>query len=153
MKLTKWTPMRDLPSDFFNLRRELDRFFDSFPRSEYGTDEPFFPAVWTPAADIVERDDDYVVKLELPGVKKSEVKITIEDNLLTVSGEKKQESELKEKEHYRVERSYGAFRRSFTLPSTIEGDKIEAAYEDGILTISLPKAEESKPRAIEIKVK
>ncbi len=153
MKLTKWTPMRDLTSDFFNVRRDLDRFFDSFLRGDYGTEDPLFPAVWTPAADIIERDDAYLVKLELPGVKKNEVKITIENNILTVSGEKKQENELKDKEHYRFERMHGAFRRSFTLPSTVKGEKIEAVYEDGILTISLPKAEEAKPKAIEIKVK
>jgi len=153
MKLAKWAPMRDFPSDFFTMRRELDRFFDSFLGSEYGHDETLFPATWTPAADIVERENDYIVKLELPGVKKNELKITIENNLLIVSGEKKQEGETKDKEHYRLERSYGAFRRAFTLPTTIKGDMIEAAYEDGILTVTLPKAEEAKPRAIEIKIK
>jgi HSP20 family protein len=108
---------------------------------------------WTPAVDIAEHDDEYLVKVELPGVNKDEVKLTLENNILTIRGEKKQEKETKKENYHRVERNYGAFQRSFTLPVAVKSDKIDASYKDGILTVSLPKAEEAKPKQIEVKVK
>ena len=113
----------------------------------------FGTSAWTPAVDVAEHDDEYQVKIELPGVSKDDVKITMQDNVLTVRGEKKQEKESKSSNYHRVERAYGSFQRSFTLPTSVKHDRIEASYKDGILTIALPKAEESKPKQIEVKVK
>ncbi len=153
MSLIRWNPTRDLvsfPSDMFNLQKEMNRMFDSFFR---GVDEPsLLNGTWIPAVDVSEEQEAYVVKVELPGVSKDDVKITLESNILTIRGEKKAESEVKQKDYHRTERSYGSFQRSFTLPNTVKNDKIDAVYKDGILTVSLPKAEESKPKQIEVKV-
>jgi len=125
--------------------------FDGFFR---GTgDEDYTFSSWTPAVDIAEHDNEYLVKAELPGVNKDEVKLTLENNILTIRGEKKQEKETKKENYHRVERNYGSFQRSFTLPAAVKADKIDASYKDGILTVSLPKSEEAKPKQIEVKVK
>jgi HSP20 family protein len=126
--------------------------FDSFFHGGM-MDEDIASSLWTPAVDIAETANEYVVKVELPGVNKNDVKITTQDNILTIRGEKKEEKETKESNFHRVERSYGSFQRSFPLPGSIKNDKIEASYKDGILEILLPKAEESKTRTIEVKVK
>ena len=154
MSLVRWTPARDLatwPSDLFGIQREMNRMFDGFFRGNHEEDTAL--ALWTPAVDIAEHDDQFIVKVELPGVIKDEVKITLESNILTIRGEKKQEKELKKENYHRIERSYGSFQRSFTLPTTVKSDKIDASYNDGVLTIALPKAEEAKPKQIEVKVK
>jgi len=153
MSLIRWNPARELaawPSDLFGIQREMNRMFDSFFRGS--RDEDYSLSTWIPAVDIAEHDNEYVVKLELPGVNKEDVKITLESNILTIQGDKKQEKETKKENYHRVERSYGAFQRSFTLPTTVKSDKIDAVYKEGVLTISLPKAEEAKPKQIEVKV-
>ncbi len=154
MSLVRWNPARELatwPSDLFGIQREINKMFDGVFR---GTgDEDYSFSSWTPAVDIAEHDDEYLVKVELPGVNKDEVKLTLENNILTIRGEKKQEKETKKENYHRVERSYGSFQRSFTLPAAVKSDKIDASYKDGILTVSLPKAEEAKPKQIEVKVK
>jgi HSP20 family protein len=154
MSLVRWNPTRELttwPSGLFGLQREMNNMFDSFFRGSQDDDVAF--AAWSPAVDIAEHDNDYVVKVELPGVNKDEVKITLESNILSIRGEKKQEKETKKENYHRVERSYGSFQRSFTLPTTVKNENIEAQYKDGILTVTLPKAEEAKPKQIEVKVK
>ncbi len=154
MSLIRWNPTRDLatfPSDMASLQREMNRMFDSIFR---GVDEPgLFNGSWMPAVDVAEEDNAYVVKVELPGVSKDDVKITLESNILTVQGEKKAEKEVNEKSYRRTERSYGSFQRSFTLPTIVKNDKIDAVFKDGILSITLPKVEEAKPKQIEVKVK
>lgn len=154
MALVRWNPARELamwPSDLFGIQREMNRMFDGFFR---GTrDEESALMAWAPVVDIAEHDDEYVVKVELPGVNKEDVKITLESNILTIGGEKKQEKETKKENYHRVERSYGSFQRSFTLPTMVKSDKIDAIYKDGILSVSLPKADEAKPKQIEVKVK
>lgn len=154
MSLIRWKPTRDLasfPSDMFSLQREMNRVFDSF---FHGVDEPgLLNGTWIPAVDVAEGDDAYTVKMELPGVNKDDVKITLESNVLTIRGEKKAESAVNEKNFHRTERSYGSFQRSFTLPTSVKNERIDAVYKDGILTVSLPKAEEAKPKQIEVKVK
>jgi len=130
----------------------MNRMFDNAFRFDARDGDSEFTA-WTPAVDITEHDDQFVVKVELPGVNKDDVKITLENNILTIRGEKKQEKETKKENYHRVERSYGSFQRSFTLPMTVKSDKIDAVYKDGILQIALPKAEEAKPKQIEVKVK
>ncbi len=101
--------------------------------------------------NVTEKEDAYVMKVELPGVSKDDVKITLKENLLTIHGEKKREKEEKDKSYFRSERVYGSFERTFTLPSLVKGEKIEANFKDGVLTIEIPKAEEVKPKEIQIK--
>jgi len=149
--VTAWNPGSDLWGEFSNMHHDIDRMFDRFLQG--GTSNDGNVSSWLPAVDIVERDADYVVKIEVPGVKKEDIKITVADDVLTIRGEKKQEKESKEKNYHRVERAYGSFQRSFTLPSFVQSDKIKASYDNGVLTIALPKVEEAKPKEIEVKVK
>ena len=156
MSIVRWNPARELatfPGDVINMQREINKMFDNFFRGGTLEDGSLGSSVWTPAVDVEERDDEYQVKVELPGVNKDDVKITMQDNVLTIRGEKKQEKESKNSNYHRVERSYGSFQRSFTLPTSVKHDKIEASYKEGILTIGLPKAEDAKPKQIEVKVK
>ena len=156
MTLIRWKPTYDLPTypgDVLNMQREINRMFDSFFRSGGPEETDLVASTWSPAVDIVEQKDQYTVKVELPGVSKDDVKITMEDNVLTIRGEKKEEKETKEGSHHRIERSYGAFQRSFALPTTVKTDKIEASFKDGVLNVELPKSEEAKPKQIDVKVK
>lgn len=156
MSLIRWNPTREfssLPSDVVNMRKEINRMFDGFFGGGVQDDGSLFPSLWTPEVDIVEHENEFSVKVELPGVSKDDVKITMQENILTIRGEKKEEMESKDSTHYRSERSYGSFQRSFTLPTIVKNDKIEASYKDGVLSIVLPKAEEVKPKQIEVKVK
>ncbi|MFZ1081900.1 MAG: Hsp20/alpha crystallin family protein [Candidatus Kryptoniota bacterium] len=144
-EISAWTPFRDL----VNMQREVGHLFGSLFADVDGTGN--FVASWSPRTDVIENKEAYVIKAELPGVNRSDVKITLNENVLTIKGEKKQEKEENEKNFHRVERSYGSFERSFTLPIGVKSDKIDAAYKDGILTIILPKAEETTPKEIEVK--
>jgi HSP20 family protein len=151
----RWNPGHELspfPSDILNIQRNINRMFDGFFRGDV-FDEETTTSAWTPVVDIAERDDAYVVKVELPGVSKDDVRITTQDNILTIRGEKKQEKESKGANYHRIERAYGSFQRSFTLPGTVKEDEIDPVFKDGTLAITLPKAEEAKPKTIEVKVK
>jgi HSP20 family protein len=107
---------------------------------------------WDPAVDIFDKGNELMLQIEVPGMKKEDIQIRLENNVLTVQGERKRESEIKEERFYRAERSYGAFSRSFTLPGTVSVDKIQAQYKDGVLTVNVPKAKGAQPRHIEVKV-
>jgi HSP20 family protein len=124
----------------------FEGFFDR------GTRQVEDGGVWMPATDIQETKDEVVVSVELPGMKKDEIKVTVQDNILTIRGEKNQEKEEKDANYHRIERSYGSFTRSFSLPSAVKADKISATYEAGVLRVMLPKAEEAKPKEIPIAV-
>ncbi len=155
MSLVRWSPAQDLaafPSDVLNIQREINRMFNSFFRRET-EDESLATTAWNPAVDIAEHDDEYVVRVELPGVAKDDVKVVIQENMLAIRGEKKQEKDTKGSNYHRVERSYGTFQRSFSLPSNVKGDKIDASFKDGVLNIVLPKAEEAKRKEVEVRVK
>jgi HSP20 family protein len=102
--------------------------------------------------DITEDDKEYLIKAELPEIKKEDVKLTVQDNVLAISGERKYEKEEKDKKYHRVERAYGSFLRSFTLPEDADGSKVAAEYKDGILKVHLPKSEKAKPKSIDVKV-
>ena len=145
-----WSPVNDLTNELFTMQREIDHMFDRF---RGGSVENNANLPWSPVVDIAEEKDQYIVRAELPGVDKNDVKITVENNLLSIRGEKKIEAEKEGKNYHRVERSYGSFFRSFTLPSTVESNKIEATYSDGVLSLSIPKAVEAKPKEIEVKIK
>jgi HSP20 family protein len=129
-----------------NLKDEMNRMFHNF-FDEYDQREN----IWAPSVDITEDKDKLMLTAELPGVDKKDVKISIQNNVLIIEGEKKQKSEKKEDDHYRSERFYGKFCRSFTLPSELDSEKIDADYSNGVLTVTLPKSEKIKPRQIEIK--
>ncbi len=136
--------------DFFNplreLQREIDRLFDGFFRG-IRTESAFYPMV-----DVYETNDAVVVEVEVPGMKKEDIKITVEDNVLRISGEKKLEREQKDRSYYVVERSYGTFERAFRLPEYVEPEKIKAKFENGILTITIPKKEEEKKKVIDVEI-
>jgi HSP20 family protein len=162
MSLIKRNPQREVDlwrSDFpisrglERMQREMNRVFDEFFRDETYPDGSLFNRSWSPAVDIEESSDAYVLKAELPGMKKDDVKITLDKNLLTLKGEKSSETERKDGNFYRMERSYGSFERSFVLPGSVKADRIDAAYQDGVLTLTLPKTEEAKQKLIEVKVK
>lgn len=156
MTLIRWNPANEVsafPGEVLSMQREINRMFNRFFDSDVRDDGTFLSRAWTPAVDITEQDDEFVVKVELPGVAKDDVKITMQENILTIRGEKKQENETEGSNYHRVERAYGSFQRSFTLPSGVRTDKIEASHKDGILNIRLPKAEEARPKQIEVKVR
>jgi HSP20 family protein len=154
MTLVKFNPMRDL----VDFERELNRMFNSF-ENRFGIskskedDNAYENAVWMPLTDIYEDKDKYSMKLDLPGIKKEDVKISFVDGKLSISGERSQENEHKDSKCHRIERSFGKYYRSFNLPEHVQSEKINAEFKDGQLTISVPKAEEAKPKEIEIKVK
>jgi HSP20 family protein len=136
---------------FYLLQNRLNRMFD-FPLSAF-SEETYPLTTWVPACDIYETDKEIVVKAEIPGLRKEDVFVSLENNVLTIRGERKFADEVKRENYHRVERSYGEFLRSFTLPAFIEPDKILAEFKDGLLWIFLPKREEAKPKQIEVKVK
>ncbi|HTO72474.1 MAG TPA: Hsp20/alpha crystallin family protein [Gemmatimonadales bacterium] len=128
--------------------RAFDRVFDeAFPWSNGG------PTSWVPATDITEGEQGLSLTLDLPGVDPKDVKISLEHRVLTIRGEKVRKSEDKGEQVYRYERTFGSFERTFTLPDTLEADKVQASYENGVLTVFLPKAEKAKPREIPVAVK
>ena len=146
--LIRWNPGTHL------LRTRMDRLFNEMLRDAWGEapeTEEMATRAWSPLVDIRETDAALQFHVELPGMSKDDVEITVENNVLTVSGERKFEKETKEQTFHRIERAYGAFSRSFTLPTTVQTDKVEARFESGVLEIALPKAEESKPRKIDIR--
>jgi HSP20 family protein len=114
--------------------------------------ETMIVADWVPSVDVSETDGEYQIKAEIPDVKKEDVKVTLEDGVLTIQGERKQEKEDNGKKYHRVERTYGSFVRSFTLPDLVDVEKVTAEFKDGVLNLQLPKSEKAKPKAIEVKV-
>jgi len=147
MSIVKFNPRQDIFGDLVNMQKEMSKLFSNLWT---GNDELSTFSSWYPSVDISEETDAYTVKVEIPGINKNDVKITLQENVLTISGEKKQESETKDRNYHRVERNFGSFTRSFRLPM-VKGEKIDANYKDGVLTITLPKAEEAKAKEIEVK--
>jgi HSP20 family protein len=131
----------------------LGRLFERLGMLPVGFEETLPLTTWTPLCDIYETEKEIVVKLEISGIKKEDVKVSLENNLLTIHGERKFEEEVKKETFHRVERNYGEFLRNFTLPATVDTTKILAEFKDGLLTVMLPKREEAKPKMIEVKVK
>lgn len=131
-----------------NLREEIEQLFES-PFGKGTAELEFFG--WTPALDVYENKDGFIVRVELPGMKKDDIQLSLHENCLTVSGERRYD-EKNGAEPSRAERFFGRFQRTFTLPKAVQSDKVQAQYRDGILTVTLPKTEESKPKQIEVKV-
>jgi HSP20 family protein len=133
---------------FAALRGEMDRLFDGSFGPVFRTPGSF--SRWTPALDVYQDKDQFTVVAELPGLKKEDIELSLQNGVLTISGERKQEK--KSEEGYRSERFFGRFQRSVTLPTSVDGDKVKATYQDGILKVVLPKAEEAKPKQIEVSI-
>ena len=148
MTLVRWDPFRELE----DMSERLNRVFSRPALRSTGGKEHLTVADWTPTVDISETDGEYLITAELPEVKKEDVKVTVEDGVLTLQGERRQEKEEKGKKFHRVERSYGSFVRSFTLPESVDDGGVKAEYKDGVLNLHLPKTEKVKPKAIEVKV-
>jgi HSP20 family protein len=139
---------------FTTFRQRMNRMFqDAFSPLALPAEEVLTFGDWTPSCDIFETANEIVVKAELPSVKKEDLKINIEGNLLEISGERKFEEETKRENYYRIERNYGQFLRSFTLPTSVDPTKIVAEFKDGLLRVTLPKHETAKPKQIDVKVK
>ncbi len=145
MAILKWDPFKELQA----LQERIDQLFEESLR---GRGE-IAPASWSPAVDIYETDDAIILEAELPGMNEKDIEVKIEDNVLTIRGERKFEEERKEENYYRMERFYGTFQRSFTLPSNVDTEKVKAEYKKGILKVTLPKKEQAKPKQIKIEVK
>jgi HSP20 family protein len=146
MTLVRWNPTRDM----MRPRNEMYRLVNEFFRGGHGGEGGWWAGAWTPAVDMYESDQALTLKAELPGFSKDDVQVDIKDNVLTLKGERKREHEVKEEQYHRVERVFGAFRRSFVLPALVDADKAEATFKDGVLELKLPKAEEAKPKRIGI---
>jgi len=145
--LTPYWTSRTLASDLFD---EMDGFLKDF-NGGAAVASIYDERGFSPACEIAEGDDHYLMSVDLPGMKKEEIKIEVADHVLTVSGERKREMDFdKSQKVQRYEKAYGYFKRSFTLPATVETGKVEARYEEGVLTLWLPKVQEAKPRQIEI---
>lgn len=148
MAIVRWAPLRELST----MQERMNKLFEDVMRSPSPADEGFPAAAWAPAVDIYETDKEIVMKAELPEMQEKDIEIKIEDNILIVSGERRMEKEVKEENYHRIERSYGNFHRSFTLPHTVDREKIKASYQAGVLKVVLPKKEEVKPKQIRIDV-
>jgi HSP20 family protein len=131
------------------LQDRMNRMFDDAGRT-WRTDEPAATTTWSPAVDIFETEGDIVVKAELPGMERKDITLNLENNVLTVKGERRFTKETKDDNYHRIERSYGTFSRSFSIPATVDEEKIRADYKDGVLKIVLPKKEQAKPKQIRI---
>ena len=143
--ITRWDPFQNLSS----LQEQVNRLFEtSFPRR---SDNSALTA-WAPAVDIFETENELVLKADLPDVNEKDLDIRVENNMLTIRGERKFEQEVKEENYLRIERTYGSFSRSFSLPNTVNTEGIKAEYKNGVLTVQLPKRAESKPKQVKVNV-
>ena len=147
--ITRWDPLREMD----DLQNRLAKFFGLAPaHGPAGGQELMAVAQWAPSVDISEDDKEWLVKADLPEVKKEDVKVTVENGVLTVTGERKFEKEEKDKKYHRIERSYGSFCRSFTLPEGADDAHVSAEFKDGVLKVHLPKNERAKTKALEVKL-
>ncbi|MBR9979318.1 MAG: Hsp20/alpha crystallin family protein [Bacteroidetes bacterium] len=145
MTVVRWNPVNEM----MNLQREMNRFFNGMP-TRRERDEDYESAVWSPMTDITEDSDKYELRFDLPGMSKEDIKMNFSENTLKISGERHAMEEKKEETCHRVERVSGKFFRSFNFPTQVDSNKISASYKDGVLTVTVPKTEEVKPRHIAI---
>ena len=146
MQLVKWNPRNEL----FNWPDRFNRIFEGFFSPAVFGDEWSSMWEWNPAVDVYENDNSIVIKAELPGVDKKDISIDVKGGVLTLKGERSYEKEVKEDKYYTKERSFGKFQRSFTLPTDVDPDKIDADYKDGVLKLNIPKPETHKPKKITV---
>lgn len=146
MSITRWDPFQNLAT----LQDQVNRLFDSSFTSRRGDTSAL--TTWAPPVDIYETENELVVKADLPDINPKDLDVRVENNMLTIRGERKFNEEVKEENYLRIERTYGAFSRSFSLPSTVSAEGIKAEYKNGVLTVELPKRAEAKPRQVKINV-
>lgn len=150
-QLVQWDPFQELE----NMHRRLTSLFDSNGRAQRRNGsgrESMVASEWSPMVDISEDEKSFVIKAELPEVKKEDVHVTVENGVLTLTGERKFEKEEKGRKYHRIERSYGTFARSFALPENIDAGRVNATFKDGLLTVTVAKSENAKPKHIEVKI-
>ena len=153
--LTRWEPFKgrlDRWKELEDMEKRLSTYLGRPAVQTETGKEAMTVAEWSPLVDITEDEKEYLIKADLPEVKKEDVKLTVQDDVMSISGERKYEKEEKGKKYHRVERAYGSFMRSFTLPEDADGSKVSAEYKDGVLKVHLPKSEKTKPKSIEVKV-
>ena len=148
MKLVRWDPFRELE----DVSTRLNRLFNQPFGRRLMEDEGSLLAEWAPAVDVQETDAEYLIKADLPEVKKEDVRVELQDGMLCLQGERKQEREEKGKKFHRMERAYGRFERRLALPSEVDPQKVAAEFKDGVLKVHLPKSPSAKPKSIEVKV-
>lgn len=147
-ELTRWDPFRELEE----VHNRLASVFDSgFPRSR-DREQSILTTAWAPLVDISEDDKSYQINVELPEMRREDIKVNVENGVLTISGERLREKEEENRKYHRVERAYGSFVRNFTLPQNVDSNKVNATYRDGVLHVSIEKSESARPKAIEVKV-
>jgi HSP20 family protein len=144
MKLVRWDPFREFLTVSNRVNRTVDDAFIQRPEAAFGA--------WAPPVDIFERQDHLVIRAEVPGIQKEDMDVRIENGVLTLHGERKEEKEVKDVNAHLTERVYGSFTRSFSLPTTVDATKVTAVYKDGVLEVTVPKIETAKPKQVEIKV-
>jgi len=150
MALVRWEPFQDLLA----IQERMNRLFDeTLQRTRSREEEDISAGLWAPPVDIYETENEIVLKAELPEIDQKDIEIKVEDNSLTIRGERRFDQETKKENYHRIERAYGKFSRSFSLPNTIDQEKIKASYKDGILKLVMPKKEEKKPKQITVEVK
>jgi HSP20 family protein len=148
MNLVKWDPFVELE----DVSKHLNRIFGRFPARTEADREVLTMADWSPTVDITETDSAYMIKGEIPSVNKEDVKVTIEDGMITMRGERKQEKEEKDKKFHRIERSYGSFLRSFRVPDDVDETAVKAEFKDGMINVTLPKSGKSKAKSINVSI-
>ena len=146
MNLVKWDPWREMPALYNRINGMFDDPFFSLDRL---ADQENL-GLWNPAVDLYEKDDHFIIKAELPGINKDDIKVDLKDRVLTLSGERSFDNEVKEENYYRRERSYGKFQRAFTLPADVASEKIKAEFKDGVLQIEVPKPQDKKAKQVTI---
>lgn len=156
--IDKWSPFRFSPTwdpwrEMEEMRNQFNKLLGERPllRKEGGS-EALEVTEWLPVVDITEDSKEYTIKADLPGLAKENVQVTVESGVLVIAGERKEEKEEKDKKHHRIERSYGSFRRSFTLPDDSSGEKVAAEFKDGVLKVHLPKDQTAKPKSVEVTI-
>jgi len=151
--LTRWEPFGSIRrrgnvwNELTTMQQEMNRLFDEFfgeQRTEFGE------SAWLPVVDVSENEAELSVRAELPGMTQEDIELNLQDNVLTITGEKKKDIQQDKENFHRIERSFGSFRRSFTLPCSVKSEEISASFKDGVLKITLPKKEEAKPQKIEV---
>jgi HSP20 family protein len=147
MALVRWDPFRELE----HMQSRLNRFFSDTSFQRAGDDGMSFSG-WSPAVDLQETDNEYLIKADLPDVKKEDVKVELVDGAVTIEGERQQEKEEKGKKFHKIEREYGKFLRRFALPTEVDASKVQAEFQNGVLNVHLPKSATAKPKAIAVKV-
>jgi HSP20 family protein len=149
MAIVRWLdPFRDLST----IQERMNQIFEDALARNRGREEGLRSGMWTPAVDIYENTDSVVVKAELPGVEKDQISVEVKDGILSLRGERKFEKEVKEESYHRIERAYGSFQRSFSLPVSVDQEKVTAKFKNGVLEVKLPKKEQAKPKQIKVNV-